>query len=325
MANSAFTRASLDTPVSLLDGGTGAALTDPGADRILFWDDSAGAVTWLTAGNGLTITTTTIAVDTASDIVDGIVELATDAETVTGTDTARAVTPANLTARLAAPGAIGGTTPANITGLIVTANTGFAPDANDGAYLGQAGTAFSDLFLAEGGVINWDSGDLTLTQTGNELALAGGNLDIGTNTLRIAGDIDVDGTPASDDTWTGPSTNDFNAGATVAQWEAVYLDSSSTWQLTDADAASTAGSVMIALAAEAGSSASPMRVLLPGSFARNDAWNWTIGGTIYLSTTPGALTQTAPSATDDVIRICGWAVTADIIFWNPSPEYTTHV
>jgi hypothetical protein len=51
------------TDVALADGGTGASLTDPNADRILFWDDSAGAVTWLTAGTGLAISTTTMAVD----------------------------------------------------------------------------------------------------------------------------------------------------------------------------------------------------------------------------------------------------------------------
>lgn len=48
------------TDVALADGGTGASLTDPNADRILFWDDSAGQVTWLTPGTGLSITTTTI-------------------------------------------------------------------------------------------------------------------------------------------------------------------------------------------------------------------------------------------------------------------------
>lgn len=37
-----------------------STLTDPGADRVAFWDDSAGVVTWLTAGSGLTITDTTI-------------------------------------------------------------------------------------------------------------------------------------------------------------------------------------------------------------------------------------------------------------------------
>lgn len=49
-----------NTDVALADGGTGASLTDPGADRILFWDESANAVTWLTPGSGITITGTTI-------------------------------------------------------------------------------------------------------------------------------------------------------------------------------------------------------------------------------------------------------------------------
>lgn len=48
------------TDVALADGGTGASLSDPNADRILFWDDSAGQVTWLTPGTNLTITGTTI-------------------------------------------------------------------------------------------------------------------------------------------------------------------------------------------------------------------------------------------------------------------------
>lgn len=54
-------------------GGGGAGivgdlitLTDPGADRILFWDDSAGAAGFLTAGTGLTISGTTITTDDAN-------------------------------------------------------------------------------------------------------------------------------------------------------------------------------------------------------------------------------------------------------------------
>lgn len=111
------------TDVALADGGTGASLTDPNADRILFWDDSAGAMTWLTASTGLTISGTNMTARTASATQTGIVELATDAETVTGTDTARATTPANITAKMAAPGTIGGTTPGAITGTTITANT----------------------------------------------------------------------------------------------------------------------------------------------------------------------------------------------------------
>lgn len=48
------------TDVALADGGTGASLTDPNADRIMFWDDSAGAMTWLTPGTNLSITGTTL-------------------------------------------------------------------------------------------------------------------------------------------------------------------------------------------------------------------------------------------------------------------------
>ena len=44
----------------LANGGTGASLIDPNADRLAFWDDSVGAFAWLTAGSGLTITDTTI-------------------------------------------------------------------------------------------------------------------------------------------------------------------------------------------------------------------------------------------------------------------------
>lgn len=48
------------TDVSLADGGTGASLTAPAGDRILFYDQSAGQVTWLQIGANLTITGTTI-------------------------------------------------------------------------------------------------------------------------------------------------------------------------------------------------------------------------------------------------------------------------
>lgn len=51
------------TDVPLADGGTGASLTDPNADRIMFWDDSAGAVTWLSLGTGLAFNVTSLDLD----------------------------------------------------------------------------------------------------------------------------------------------------------------------------------------------------------------------------------------------------------------------
>jgi len=69
------------------------ALADPNADRILFWDDSAGAYAYLTASTGLTISTTSMTVRTSSATQTGIVELAIASEVNTGTDATRAVTP----------------------------------------------------------------------------------------------------------------------------------------------------------------------------------------------------------------------------------------
>jgi hypothetical protein len=52
------------TDVTLADGGTGASLADPNADRIMFWDDSAGAVTWLAPNDyNVKIDTTTLYVE----------------------------------------------------------------------------------------------------------------------------------------------------------------------------------------------------------------------------------------------------------------------
>lgn len=48
------------TIVSLDKGGTGVALTPPGADRILFWDESTSALTWLSLGTNISISGTTL-------------------------------------------------------------------------------------------------------------------------------------------------------------------------------------------------------------------------------------------------------------------------
>ncbi len=285
--------------------GLTLTLADAGADAILGWDDSAAAYENLTQAEVLSV------IGDSSATAKGVVELATDAETVTGTDTARATTPANITAKMAAPGTIGSTTPGNITGLVITANTSFMPDANDGAVLGAAGTAFSDLFLAEGGVINWDSSDVTLTQTGNILAVAGGDFriataDVGTNadsvptlsststltnktltsptlttpsafttggviTLAENTSIALDPAGSADGKYTG-ITVAGTAGATLAFGDLVYLAvADSRWELADADAASTSGDVMLGICVLAAASDGDPTVLLLHGVVRADA------------------------------------------------------
>jgi hypothetical protein len=73
-----------------LDGKI-TAFADPNADRIVFWDDSAGAFAALTASTGLTLSGTNLTVRSASETATGIAERATNAEFTTGTDTTRYV------------------------------------------------------------------------------------------------------------------------------------------------------------------------------------------------------------------------------------------
>lgn len=94
ISNTANLYVAAGTDVALADGGTGASLADPNADRIMFWDDSAGAVTWLTAGTGLTITDTTMtaAGGNGSVATDTIFDAKGDLAVGTGSDTAAKLT-----------------------------------------------------------------------------------------------------------------------------------------------------------------------------------------------------------------------------------------
>ena len=60
---------------------------------------------------------------------------------------------------------------------------------SDAHALGSATKQWSDLFLAEGGVINWDNGDATLTQVGNDLTLNGAALTVNGNIGTSGGNV----------------------------------------------------------------------------------------------------------------------------------------
>lgn len=73
-----------------------ASFVDPGGDRIVFWDDSADTFMPLTFSSPLVISGTALSVSASTESLSGRVELATAAETLTGTDLTRAVHPAGL-------------------------------------------------------------------------------------------------------------------------------------------------------------------------------------------------------------------------------------
>ena len=79
------------------------------------------------------------------------------------------------------------------------------PATNDGSALGVSGTAWSDLFLASGSVVDFHAGDVTLTHSSNTLTVAGGTL--ATAALTAAGTVTV----GEDDT--GHDVQFFGAAA----------------------------------------------------------------------------------------------------------------
>ncbi len=104
------------------------------------------------------------------------------------------------------------------------------PASNDDAALGVAGTGWSDLFLAEGAVINWDSGDLMLTQAGDVLTLGGDGSPTLTATLTNALSITAAG---------GIGMTSYDASAAVTDL-ALDIDG-----MTDIGAAIASGDLII--------------------------------------------------------------------------------
>ena len=70
--------------------------------------------------------------------------------------------------------------------------------------IGTSALRWSDLFLAEGAVINWDNGDATITQTGNTLTVAGADVTIAGN-ITASGNISASGNLSAEGSLTATS------------------------------------------------------------------------------------------------------------------------
>lgn len=83
-------------------------------------------------------------------------------------------------------------------GVVSFSAANICPTTSDGTALGTGSKMWSDLFLADGSVINFNNGDITLTHASNTLTLDGGSLvvspaqgDLATFTRTNAGNVFV--------------------------------------------------------------------------------------------------------------------------------------
>lgn len=180
--------ASVTTIAGTLTMGSTATLDNSGVLQVAGQTNitSVGTLTALTVDDiGLDGKTLTITGDT--DDTFTIVTGAGGATTLTTTDTAAAAghfevaADGNITLDAAGDIAL------EAGGGDITADANITPSSSDGAALGSTSNMWSDLFLASGGVVNFDNGNVTLTHSSNRLTLADSDeLAFGTgNDLRI--------------------------------------------------------------------------------------------------------------------------------------------
>jgi len=409
----------LTLPVN--DGDSGQVLSTDGAG-VTSWVAAGGVPTTITVANEAVDATCFIGFFTAATGDLGPksnANLTFDSSTGILTSASAVLTTADINGGTLDGATIGGAVAGAITGTTITANTGFMPDANDGAYLGQSGTAFADLFLADGGVINWNGGASTLTHSLNTLTIGGSGataLALGTNSLTLTGSIAATGARVTKGWFTdiessnmptvggtailssltaptfttielgagqtdttlsrvsagvvaiegvniltvaggtltgsitlgentgialdpaGSADGKYNgitvtatAGYAQTYGDLVYLDpTDSRWEKCDANAASGAdgdsrGIVGIVVVA-GGADGNACTILLHGIIRADAAFPaFTINNPVYVSETAGAVTQTQPTTSDVVIRVVGFALTADEMYFNPSSDYITHI
>lgn len=88
------------------------------------------------------------------------------------------------------------------------------PTTSDGAALGSASLMWSDLFLASGGVINWNNGDVTATHSANALAFAGASSGYSFDApIAVTGNSTITGTFAVSSTLTASSGFTVSSGS----------------------------------------------------------------------------------------------------------------
>lgn len=113
------------------------------------------------------------------------------------------------------------------------------------------------------------------------------------------------------------------AGATLAFGDIVYYASADDrWELADADAAATTQGAIGVCVLAAASDGDPTNILLIGIVRAATFPAFTKGAPVFLSTTDGDCSSTAPAkATGDCVRVLGQAWSAEDLWFCPSADW----
>tara|TARA_R110000824_G_scaffold210891_1_gene396752 strand:+ start:1378 stop:2169 length:792 start_codon:yes stop_codon:yes gene_type:complete len=180
-----------------------------------------------------------------------------------------------------------------------------------------AGSADGDLVINSVGdhnvlIAQNDTTELTINDSGVTVA---GN-------LTLAGNAHFDSTPGDNDL--SGITATFTAGQSLNRGDVVYFKASDS-KLWKADADTAAEMPVVAMAGADISADAAGVFLFQGFLEDNGTFpTYTVGGTLYAPETEGPPTQTAPSTTGDLVQVLGWAITSQLVYFNPSNDVIEH-
>lgn len=97
-----------------------------------------------------------------------------------------------------------------------------------------------------------------------------------------------------------------------------YKAATGQWSLADAD--NSVGHIYGLLAFAIGTDPDSHGMMLQG-IATLEGHGFSVGVPLYVSTTPGSMTTTAPSSNGDYVRIVGYAIDADTIYFDPDKTW----
>lgn len=138
----------------------------------------------------------------------------------------------------------------------------------------------------------------------------------GSFTGSFSGHVYVEPSASVNSTVNGIITT-FRANDNHAFGDAVFINSTGSAQLGNATNVSSSLCVAMSIGSVSGNAVGSY--LLVG-IARNDSWNWTPGGLIFLSTsgsTSNTMTQINVTGSNNVTQILGVATHADRMIFNP--------
>ena len=214
-------------------------------------------------------------------------------------------------------------------GILKTDDTTDATSTTDGSLQTDGGLSVAkdavigdDLkLLSDSAVLNLGAGnDVTITHDGTTGATITGTPMVYES--KGSGSL-------ANDTHSG-IVLEFLAGESIAVGDWVYM-STVDGRVSKADANDTGDdghypAIGVAVSAQ-GSAGSAVKILTHGVYNDSDGFggsDLTEGKKMFLSTTAGAVTATAPSSTSDRVQVCGIAVGPRDVFVNPSLDTIEH-